>query len=448
MKKVFALLLAFLCLMAVPGVGESRSVTVAFEADQEEMTAFGTALGLPDGELLAKGIAKLLNSATLEYCTAEAETGEQTAKLDFRLGEETVLDITVYMPGDKSCLMIASSMFPGYAVRFTDELGELESFSLDMRQADPAALKELLSGPVTEKTRQWLDSLNSVTTYGDFMGDAYDGGRVCVDLTLEDSDLYVLCMHLEPELRRAFELMGLPGEEKSLQKGMLKAALENANQYRVRMVYDGAHSLTGISVTALNSGTQVATLSLGYETPGMTRFVLGTGVQDKVYYLDGELRTEDRTELTARVYADPKKAGFPGAKTEEKNLLQTLTMEISTAGTEEAWTAAYSGSLQDREGQKIREEGTFSTADKQYAWEDSIFLGDRERPVMTVRIRSGASDSMPAWPEDLQVVDDPDDERVTAAMQEATASLSAALIRLIPTELWLYIMQFNTIMDK
>ena len=447
MKRIIALLTALLCLAAVPALGESRYATITFAASEAELTEGLAADGVPDAGTLATGVAKLLNSLTLECCVANDEAGEQLMKATLLIGEESLLDMTACIPADKSCLMLASSLIPGYAVRFPVGEGELENASLNATHVDVAALEQLVSGPAAEKARQWMDGLNSVTSFGDFMGDAYDSGRACVDLTLEDSDLYVLCMHLEPEIGRAFEMLGIPGEEKSLLQGMLEAAVANANQYRVRLVYDGAGALTGVSVTALNNGTQVATLSLGFENPGATRFVLGLGLQDEVYYLDGDFRTVENTAVTARLYADPMKAGFPAAREEEKNLLQTLTLEISSSRTEDAWTVEYSGTLQTPGSPAIREKGAFHGSKDLNTFEDSTFQGDREQPVLTVRYRDETSDSLPAWPEDLQVLDDPADERLLEAMHETSGAFSAAIIRLIPAELLVYIVRHTDFLN-
>ncbi len=440
MKRALALLLALACLLTHAALADSLSVS--FAADEEEMTAYFTAYGMADAETLSQGLTELLNKSTV---SGWFDRQNPEGSLALQIDGETLLDISFTEDLENNRILYASSLFPGYAVAVVFEnLAELSDHRTEEEQA---AWLELVNGPVKEKVVSFLLDRAGQTSVGSFMGDAYESGTYSTELTLRDSDLYVLAVTLKPELSRWAELSG-SGEEfwDSLYQDLLQAAVADEDLYRVRLIYDERFTLKALSLTVEHLGTQVATLSLGLESPDSVRYVLGFGILEQVYYLSGQLTTvENGLRGSVELWHDVRKAGFPATAAAEDNRLTALDFDLAYESTGAAeGKLAYGLSMKQTGRPALQERGELLLQESGAQLSSSLTLEGREAPLLkTVCVTDGTAER-PAWPEDLKVIglEDMGSEDFAQTMQNASEQLGLKMVRLMPTQLLLYLVQF------
>ncbi len=323
MKRLLclALMLMMLCTAAL---GEGHEGRLTFTADAQQLSALLEAEGLSaTNGVLGQGLAELIGKVRGELFLQD--NGLQAG---FFLGDTTLLEGTAFV-NEEGLFHLLLSVLPSYYLTFQpaaeDQARWNAAKALLQDAAWQAAGKELSAAAV-----DWWEKLPSQQATGSFMGDAYEGGTLCVTRTFTDKDIAALVDSLAAVLKA----QGLADDTLlgSLAQKNQAAAEENRYTYIARQVYNGENTLVGLSLVVMDGDSQVMTLSIDPTEEGRT-LVLGWGLNDVNYYLLAQWSCGNNPEWAALMYQDTQRLGFRTVASMAEHLLWlaggTLTREES-----------------------------------------------------------------------------------------------------------------------
>lgn len=321
MKRMLclALMLAMLCTTAL---GEGHVGRLTFSADAQQITALLEAEGLSrTNGALAQGLAELIGKVSGQLFLQE--NGLQAG---LSLGDTTLLEGTAFV-NEEGLFHMLLSVLPSYYLTYPLAAEELARWN---------AAKGLLQGTAWQAVEAelstaavaWWEKLPSQQATGSFMGDAYEGGTLCVTRTLTDEDIATLVDSLAAVLKAH----GLADDTMlySLAQENQAAAEANRYTYITKQVYNGENTLVGLSLAVLDGDSQVMTLSIDPTEEGRM-LVLGWGLNDVNYYLLAQWPGEHDQEWAALMYQDSQRLGFRAVASRTEYMLWlaggTLTRE-------------------------------------------------------------------------------------------------------------------------
>lgn len=331
MRRILAFALALLLLTACtgPGMAETnRKMKLNWTADPAAWQEWLTSGGMEESkaEQAANAIADIFSNLTLEILDAP----EQCRMVTVSLKNEELLRIQLSYSANDDQWLLYMSLTPDLLVSVPREriasASSLEAFS--------SYNWEALAAAVQPSVDSWLDGISEgINETGSFYGDAYAGGVSRYTWQADERNLAFLAMLLTqlPEVQQLFSLIGM--ESQDLQNEIMQAATTNRFSFMIREIYSAYGSRIGISLIMKDSGTQVATLSLGRDTNGAQHAVAGAGLGDANYYCEA-IRSgqEDQDQFEIRLYRDRDRIGFAGAKMEAENLLGSVTASWQRSG--------------------------------------------------------------------------------------------------------------------
>ncbi len=453
-QRALSALLAILMLAGFACAAQAEEeyvISIAFEADEDQMTAFDMDLG-GDGKI-GRAIAELLNKLTLTGSSSERDAvfflnAEDTVLLDF--AERWTVD---------GHLQLTSSLLPELILDVTDAANLSAEKPLLACLSD--ALGKILAQQesLLSETENWAVSLKRTVETGIFAGDAYSGGTIRTSVECDDRDFALLGIRLLDKLEGMEEALascGLDWNEirTALKDELMEMASANEHRYILRAVTNAQDEPVGFSLTAFRGEAQILTLSLGQNSDGTKiKAVLGLGYDNQVYMLAAEISFIQSSETAnikgeIKLWQDPYREGYRAAVTDGNNLLGTLSIDrLDVVKVGETTTTVYDLSLLIPGKKMIRETGRI-VADGKLQWSDNLYYDNADTPILTVRISAESGEPLPyTWPEGKIVALSRDEatmqqagEEIQQALIGGATALGFRLMNVIPLELWPVVM--------
>ena len=363
MKRFAAMLLALL--MLLPGISHAEggySVSVTFSMDREAAGSMLTSMlgGEPSGlDSMAEALSEMIGSIVLK---ASGLSSEQLTQVDFRidLKDTPVMDMLMSTDNLSGTVRLASdSLWPGHALVSAMTAEEMAA-TLSMQEAWEKTDFWSVLADLRGCLEAWSAGVSCKTEHGAYVGDLFEGGVQCETYLADDRDLSLLADMLLDGLEgfdlpfEAFAEMYLNGEHPlALLRGSVhQVALENRYTYQLRRILDAEGQLLCLSLTVLDGGTQVSTLSAAPVAHGV-KLLWGYGIQGENRYLEWTLTDRSdaeakRLDSTVKVYLDQAKAGYRAASAglvvyEASGSLEITGLPDGSAQWQAEWTAGLDG---------------------------------------------------------------------------------------------------------
>ena len=456
MKRFAAMLLALL--MLLPGIShaeeEGYSVSVTFSMDREAAGSMLTSMlgGEPSGlDSMAEALSEMIGSIVLK---ASGLSSEQLTQVDLRIDlmDSPVVDMLMSTDNLSGTVRLASdSLWPGHALVSAMTAEEMAA-TLSMQEAWEKTDFRSVLADLRGCLEAWSAGVPCKTEHGAYVGDLFEGGVQCETYLVDDRDLSLLTDMLLDKMEgydlsfEAFAEMYLNGEHPlALLRGSVhQVALENRYAYQLRRILDAEGQILCLSLTALDGGTQVSTLSAAPVAHGV-KLLWGYGIQGENRYLEWMLTDRSdadtkRLDSMVKVYLDQAKAGYRAASAglavyEASGSLEITGMPDGSAQWQAEWTAGLDGG-----NERLSVTGLWQAQTEEISVD--IVLGERVNAASGVRItlRGGPAEVSPADLSALKEIDMLDDDPVTLELTEqllkdAAQSLGVKLFKLIPAPL-------------
>ena len=446
MRKVLALLLA--CTLPFCALAETYGVSVSIDTDENlfinylktSLMQLPSAASDPQLDTYIRMIQKLLHGLALDMAFQE-----DAVSVAVQLGGGRLLDAVFHEQADK--VLITSSLLEGYA---------LEE-QIEPNPAHQEAVQKLqdldwhqLADDLRISLNGWLDSIEPVVSYGQFVGDAYEGGTQCTTWALEDKDIAALAEAVFSDEVRAnvsliLNALGLDADDLLSKLDSLSDRVAKANVYRylLRIVKDDQETLKGCSLTVYSQTAQLATASLGIQEKEL-RLVFGFGVQDKNYWCEMTASARGRNNLTlvsgqCLEWMADKEQSFAYVKSAMSPVSnQSWYCNVTKSGQRYLWDASL------YEGDKANYAYHFSSAGTVIpatsTLDCSISIGDSPYTPLTLKLKARpveAISSPDATLERCSMSDTEDAALYQTLVEMISSKLLARLMKLIPLDLLL-----------
>ena len=456
MKRFAAMLLALL--MLLPGFThaeeEGYSVSVTFSMDREAAGSMLTSMlgGEPSGlDSMAEALSEMIGSIVLK---ASGLSSEQLTQVDFRidLKDTPVMDMLMSTDNLSGTVRLASdSLWPGHAL-FSAMTAEEMAATLSIQKAWEKTDFGSVLADLRDCVETWSAGVPCKIEHGAYVGDLFEDGVQCETYLVDDRDLSLLADLLLDKLKgydlplEAFAEMYLNGEHPLalVRSSVHQVSLENRYAYQLRRILDADGQLLCLSLTVLDNGVQVSTLSAAPLEHGV-KLLWGYGMQGGNRYLEctlTDLSESDTKRLDSMVkgYLDQAKAGYRAASAglvvyEASGSLEITGMPDGSAQWQAEWTAGLDGG-----NERLSVTGLWQAQTEEISVD--IVLGERVNAAPGVRItlRGGPAEVSPADLSALKEIDMLDDDPVTLELTEqllkdAAQSLGVKLFKLIPAPL-------------
>lgn len=348
MKKILALLLALL--LPVAAFAEASTLEMSVTMDVENAASIFKSMGMFNGatneEELCRLFAELVDGFRMRLLTQDDAT-----RFEMSFDETTLLDLSVLYGGEN--LIFTSDMMGGTGLSMPMALlnPEHDEFLTLLADTD----WEGLLGGMAMAVMQQIDAVEITETRGSYSGAAYEGGVYAINVTLDDKVIAgLLNAMLTEEVRALIGKMAaywdMDGESLLAQIDAVnaEAAADNAHRYIIRVVYDEAMNLIGLSVTVMQGEKQLCALSIGVDEAQL-RIVAGFGLDDVNYWHYQEINWQETAAEDGKVslrfwgeileFTAPKASDFAFAiKTyTDFNMLRQWEMNVTTQGNGATW---------------------------------------------------------------------------------------------------------------
>ena len=457
MKRFLCILAALMLLCGTCGA-ETIWLQVRCEADAEQMAQYLYVSGASESEKkdnLSIGLAALLSSMTFRLARSENAMREELA-----LQGKTIVDLSTVEAGTGHTI-VRSSLFPGYAAEMENDvtyvpselLQEFNSFDWDDLWQDLSATFDT-----------WWQGTAKTVEKGVFVGDAFAGGVSRRVANISDRDAAVLLNALLDDVSGTLQMLELaelnPAQIiEDARKQIRQMAMENRARMTVAEVFDANDSTVGLSFILYYDDVQVMTLSLGMTEKNGLRAVIGAGLDEAVWYADlsldlktyaltEEAAAEDQADLLfkAAIYEDPERMGFARAASQPAALSYSCAVrsaqpsDTSAETTIEEKVATPRGSIS-----ATTVETQLASLDKQEGMTvTTVRVNDSETPCMTwyTGLNIDNSELVIEGEQDKVIPfdDAANDPDFQAALQQGQAVLRTNLIKYVPAELMVFIM--------
>lgn len=436
MKRMLAALTALMMLIPVLAFGEAAHYTLRFDCDEEQLSPWLQENGVTDSGVLK--LIPLIAGLRLEMYASE----EEQANILF-LNDTDIVKAWTRRAEDGSYLLLVDAA-PDTVVK-TPAVEETAAAQI---MAGTDALT--LLGVATEMAKtagEWMNGLPCREETGIFMGDAFGAGDTQQTWEISRNDVTVLAMLLSRKLDGLVPAENGEGAadwqalKQELQDAILQDALTGKESWILRRVLRDGTAI-GLSLTCLYDGEQVATVSVGLDTPDL-RIVAGLGLDGNVYYADAIMTAESDSEATlalnytVRFYQDPHHDGLQGAAVEAENSLGRLEGRISATLTDR-FTLGGEATLTRNGTAALREVWEASVDGKTglIGAKDTVFIGENPRPAFGIFLDGETTEEYPAaaWPEGDPIAMDQDQEAMTAWISQIATTAGFKLIFQVPAE--------------
>lgn len=435
MKKLLALLLAMLLPLYACAECSGFSFTVTTD-ETSFLQLMKEALLLADPTVDASTVeneAKLLQYLVNGF-GVNASAQEDAFSLELLAGGQRLIDLVAYETEEE--VLLTSAMLPGYVL--------VEENARDGEQL--AVLNEVdwlaLAANAYTDVSKWFADLQHTESRGAFDGDAYEGGTRCTTWVLTDKDIAALISTLLTEdVRNAFKLWleasGVDAadlldwfDEKNAQ-----VAQEGQYSYMLRLVRDGEDVPVGASLTVLNAGEQLATVSLGFLPEGM-RLVVGLGLNAQNYWWEFAANAKAEGGLAtlygmSREWAADKQDGFSYVSAAVEPAY-ACAWQCDFTETEDGFT--WLASVTEGEACILSSQGEVDAS----GMAGKVAFGPANAAVLNVEFRVGEAEAIAPMAEDLtrcSSSDPADGALYTELTQKLLASLTARLLKVVPLNL-------------
>lgn len=450
MKKLAALLLALWLPMSA--AAEAYSFSVSFTADeelfplymQETLYMAANPVSAEESEIIIRLVQSLLNGLSFDV-----QVQEQMMAVACSVGGKPLFDLSIAR--DEHNAYLTSSLLPGYAF-VAEKASHTQSSALQETLKNvswPALCEE-----AKQAAMQWRAGIEQKTEAGVFSGDAYDGGAVCKTWVLYDSDIAELVNNLLSQDVRALlnELAQAMGQADMLQqfdRQNAEVAEKDAHMYILRMVEDGQSELRGLSLTILRDMQQIATASLGVNEKDI-KLVIGLGLTDQNYWWEftaGERQRKNITSLTgiSREWIADKELDFSyvSAKAAPVSALDWHCY-ITKSGKRYLWDAGIYEDNDHTISYLMSSDGKVNMHNGEL--DLSVSLGDAPYVPASVRVKFAAGLERAISIDGLDQVmisEDLDESKYGELIEKASALFAARLLKILPADLFLKLMQVS-----
>jgi len=444
MKKM----LAFLLVLMVPFCAISETYGVSFSIDtddqlfcdflRKELLKFSQLESTAQMDTTINLIQRLLDGFAVEVAVQD-----DAAAMCIQLGGGNLLDMMLH--SEAETMVLTSSLIDGCAL-VEDISGASANEAVN---ADALAKLDWQALLVTAEAnaKQWLAELHPVITEGSFVGNAFDGGTQCKTWTFTDREIaHLVEMVLSDDARQALALvmtsMGFEGDTilSNLDAANARVAEENAYQYLVRAVTNETGRLMGLSLSIYTGSAQVATISLGFQE-NQVDLVLGFGLQNQNYWCEWTVTRSEKDNLTmlngiCTEWIAEKNQGFAYVqKTVPPVSDMTWFCNVTQADNRCLWEAGICDADAATDAYGYSLSGTMDP--DAGVIECSFFIGDASSSPITMKIRCGSTEEIPALDENLERCSVDQQPRYQEIMDKMRAAFIARLLKLIPLDILL-----------
>lgn len=458
MKRFAAMLLALL--MLLPGLthaDEGYSVSVTFSMDRETAGSILTSLlgEEPSGlGSMADALSDLIGSMVLK---ANGLSSEHMTQVDFRMDlmNTSIVDMLMSTENLTGAVRLASDSFwPGHALisaLTAEELAKTLSIQEAWTKTDFGSVLVDLRGCV----KTWTTGIPCKTENSAYVGDLFEGGAQCETYQADDRDLSLLADMLLDKLEgydlplEAYAELCLNGEHPLalLRSSVHQVALENRYTYQLRRILDAEGQLLCLSLTVLEGGVQVSTLSAAPVEQGL-KLLWGFGIQGENRYLECMLtkRSDEAGEslsATVKVYLDQAKKGYRAAAAgtavyEASGSFEIIGQPDGSANWRAEWTAVDASDDDDIE--RLSVTGSWQARTEKISVDIVLGRGASATSGMRIAMQGGSADVTPADFSGLEEIDLLDEDpqtldMITQLLTDSAKSFGVKLFKLIPAPL-------------
>ena len=458
MKRFAAMLLALL--MLLPGISHAEggySVSVTFSMDREAAGSMLTSMlgGEPSGlDSMAEALSEMIGSIVLK---ASGLSSDHMTQVDLRMDlmNTAILDMLMSTDNLTGTVRLASDSFwPGHALICAMTAEELANALLIQEAWTKTDFGSVLAD-LTGCVKTWATGIPCKTENSAYMGDLFEGGAQCETYLADDRDLSLLADMLLDKLEgydlplEVFADLYLNGEHPLalLRSSVHQVALENRYTYLLRRILDAEGQMLCFSLTVLEDGVQVSTLSAAPVEQGM-KLLWGYGIQGENRYLEWMLtahagETSEYLCSTMKVYLDPSKEGYRAASAgkavyEAGGSLDIIGQPDGSADWRAEWTAT---DASDAGGSNhLSLTGSWQAQTEEISVDIVLGRGVSATSGMRITFQGGPTDVTPANLSGLEEInlldDDPQTlDMITQLLTDSAQSFGVKLFKLIPAPL-------------
>lgn len=452
MKRLAVLLLVIL--IPLSAAAEAYSFSVSFSTDealfpiylQEAMLMAPETVGKEESQLAIRLIQYLLNGLSFDV-----HLQDDMLAVACSVSGKPLFDVNLINKDETS--YIVSSLLQGCAL-ISDRISKTDTASLNDELAR-MGWSDVVS-TAAQVFSSWQAGLEQTVAAGEFSGDAYDGGSVCRTWVLSDRDIANLIdMLLTQDLRAVLnEVLNASGQEGLLRQfDALNADVAEADAYLylLRVVENEQNELCGVSLTVLRDMQQIATASLGVKEKGMT-LVVGLGVAEGNYWWELTANRRERNGMTAfsgasREWLADKEMDFSFVSAKAAPVSEfDWHCYITKSGRRYLWDASIYEDM-DQAGYRylVSSDGKVNANTNELDF--TLSLGDAPYVPASVKVKLAPTATQTMSLDDLIHVslDEPFDLQMNEELLEkASAVLAARLLKILPADLFLQMLDMNT----
>ena len=458
MKRFAAMLFALL--MLLPGLthaDEGYSVSVTFSMDRETAGSILTSLlgEEPSGlGSMADALSDLIGSMVLK---ANGLSSEHMTRVDLRMDlmNTSIVDMLMSTDNLTGTVRLASDSFcPGHALisaMTAEELAKTLSIQEAWTKTDFRSVLADLRGCV----KIWATGIPCKTENSAYVGDLFEGGAQCETYQADDRDLSLLADMLLDKLEgydlplEAYAELYLNGEHPLvlLRSSVHQVALENRYTYQLRRILDAEGQLLCLSLTVLEGGVQVSTLSAAPVEQGL-KLLWGYGIQGENRYLECMLtkrsdKAGESLSATVKVYLDQAKKGYRAAVAGKSVYEAGGSLEITgqpdgSANWRAEWTSV--DVADDDDIRRLSVTGSWQARTEEISVDIVLGRGASAASGMCIALQGGPADMTLADFSGLEEIDLLDDDpqtldMITQLLTDSAKSFGVKLFKLIPAPL-------------
>ena len=421
------------------------------KANEEELSAVLTDLGVQVDEQLLTGLTKLINSFSTHF--VYQENGIYSS---FLLDDEVMGEFTYIISGME--LHVQSNLLPGIIFREQADAADLTRMQSLMDEVQTYDWNSLFR-ELKETTVAWIEGSSGSAVTGSFRGDAYQGGTKQVSFTLDKRDVAAWMIALLEKCAAPIQMLrNLDCDPNVVRADIYDSILRWAQNNDLLLegcyVSNDADEPVGLSATLYRGESQIMTLSVGFQGENGLRIVQGFGAYDDVYYNDILISIssgQETADINVRFdeYKDPDRLGFAVISQEEPAVSITEKMHLS-GGINDRMLACAKETTVTVPGYTLRMESQ-TQADRQemtMSGEKRLYWSDANTPFLVTYAKMEPSQRVSLQDADDAVIIDietisQNSDRIEEAYTSGSSALAAKLFKKLPPELIVYLINWS-----
>lgn len=462
MKQRIACLLAalLLCLSGAANASGAYQLDITCALNEQETLTYLTGVAgnyadrQPRIKALVTGMAKLLNHMSFQLTTQDDGL---TSKMVLCVQDKPLIDIVLgSVEGETASLCAFPALLPGVALKMdmtTPEAQLEQQSSEELTSTD----WEAVASAVISELENWFSPLDDPQETGRFIGDIYEGGKLCATMTFDDRELSMLLNRLlngiEGQLGRATiafygDSNRILGRLRQMSKNLAESNRYNYVLHHITDEKNSESSLSAYSLTMFEQGEQVMTLSF-VMTDEDFRAVWGFGEDTGNRYFEVSFTPQSDTEasFTLSIYNDWAKQGFRSVKAggESVLLLQAESRLVAEKMADEnaQWTISTLLTQPAYHDLRLRCESKGSWLDSEETLRQSwkAYVNDSDEPCISFFMNMMPTDTIVLDWSGLKQMEKENEEAIAQAMDDMARGLSIELFKRIPPELLTFLMK-------